>query len=76
MLSAFMLLGHSSTVHRLYTERPLGAGTRISVDGHGEGVYQAWTRNMVGANTHTIHFDAGGRQEIQLKPLAGHWRAL
>ena len=53
-----------------------GAGIRISVDGYGEGVYQTWTRNMMGGNSHIIHFDNGGRQEILLKPLAGKWRTL
>jgi hypothetical protein len=52
---------------------PGSAGTRISVDGHGEGVYQAWSQNVIGANDHTVHFDRSGRQEVQLKPLTGKW---
>ena len=52
---------------------PGSAGTRISVDGHGEGFYQTWSQNVIGANDHTVHFDRSGRQKVQLKPLTGKW---
>ena len=57
-------------------DQALSPGTRLVVEGYGEGIYLEWTQHMVGANTHAIHFDRGGRQELQLKPLAGKWQVL
>ena len=52
----------------------LAAGTRIFVEERGTGTYLEFARQMVGANIHTVHFDEGGRQQLQLKPLS--WRVL
>ena len=57
-------------------DQALAPGTRLVVEGYGEGIYIEWTQRLVGANTHAIHFDTGGRQEVQLKPLAGKWQVL
>ena len=52
----------------------LAAGTRIFVEERGTGTYLEFARQMVGSNQHTVHFDEGGRQQLQLKPLS--WRVL
>jgi hypothetical protein len=49
-------------------DEPVLPGTRISVQGQGEGVYQAFNRSKVGANQHTVDFSSGGGvKKIKLK---------
>ena len=50
-------------------DHELPAGTRISVAPHGAGSYAGFHRKRVGANRHTIDFDEGGRQAVQLRGL-------
>ena len=50
-------------------DQELRPGTRISLISHGEGSYVSFKRKRIGANRHTIDFDASGRQVVRLKGL-------
>ena len=52
----------------------LTAGTRITVDGMGEGTYVAFKASWIGANTHTIEFDSGETQKMKLRDH--DWRII
>lgn len=55
-------------------DEPVLSGTRISVQGHGEGIYQHFSRSKVGANQHTIEFSSGGLKKLKLKGV--RWAVL
>ncbi len=50
-------------------DKPLLAGTRIAVVGHGVGSYVSCVERWVGANDHTIEFDDGCTKTLQLREL-------
>eukprot|EP01043_Picozoa_sp_COSAG02_P055899 COSAG02_NODE_6552_length_3500_cov_56.166422_2_plen_516_part_00 len=49
-------------------DRALLRGTRLAIDKLGEGTYEAFERNSVGANTHHITFKRG-TQQVKLRGL-------
>jgi hypothetical protein len=54
----------------------LPAGTRLRVEGFGDGVYERWERKTFGANAHFVHF-GGGVQQVALRDLApSQWWVL
>jgi hypothetical protein len=50
-------------------DEALAAGTRLRVLQYGEGVYERFERNTVGANDHWIRVDSGGTEKVALKEL-------
>jgi hypothetical protein len=55
-------------------DRELPQGTCILLASHGPGTYVSFKRKRVGANQHTIEFEKGGRQVVELKGL--HWSTV
>ena len=49
-------------------DEALPAGTRLRVEGLGEGTYERFSKNMIGANDHFVRFGTGV-QTVQLKKL-------
>lgn len=49
-------------------DEELPAGTRLQVEPHGEGTYERWRKNRIGANDHFVRF-ASGVERVQLKKL-------
>ena len=49
-------------------------GTRVSVDGMGEGTYTNFKASWIGANTHTIEFDSGETKRMRLSGV--DWRVI
>ena len=57
----------------------LPAGTRLRVEGLGDGVYERWERKTFGANAHFLDFgdEHGGVQQVALRDLApSQWWVL
>eukprot|EP01048_Picozoa_sp_COSAG05_P011192 COSAG05_NODE_1040_length_6068_cov_46.397219_1_plen_377_part_00 len=57
----------------------LPAGTRLHVEGLGDGVYERWERKTFGANAHFLDFggEHGGVQQVALRGLApSQWWVL
>ena len=54
----------------------LPAGTRLRVEGLGDGVYERWERKTFGANVHFVDF-GDGAQQVALRGLApSQWSVL
>eukprot|EP01044_Picomonas_judraskeda_P042341 COSAG03_NODE_21747_length_300_cov_0.587065_1_plen_75_part_01 len=54
----------------------LPAGTRLRVEGLGDGVYKRWERKTFGANAHFLDF-GDGAQQVALRGLApSQWWVL
>eukprot|EP01046_Picozoa_sp_COSAG06_P034120 COSAG06_NODE_3546_length_5201_cov_21.568013_1_plen_491_part_10 len=62
--------------HAAMQDLALPAGTRLRVEGLGDGVYERWERKTFGANAHFIDF-GGGVQRVALRSLApSQWSVL
>jgi hypothetical protein len=55
--------------HAAMQDTALPAGTRLRVEGLGDGVYERWERKTFGANAHFLDFGAGA-QQVALRGLA------
>jgi hypothetical protein len=63
--------------HAAMQDAALPAGTRLHVEGLGDGVYERWERKTFGANAHFLDFGAGGVQQVALRGLApSQWWVL
>jgi hypothetical protein len=65
--------------HIALRDTALPAGTRLRVEGLGDGVYERWERKTFGANAHFIDFsdEHGGVQQVALRGLApSQWWVL
>ena len=57
-------------------DEALPAGTRLRVEPHGEGTYERWGKNLIGANDHFVRF-ASGVEMVQLKKLGAQaWHVV
>jgi hypothetical protein len=62
--------------HAALQDTALPAGTRLRVEGLGDGVYERWERKTFGANAHFLDF-GGGAQQVALRSLApSQWSVL
>eukprot|EP01046_Picozoa_sp_COSAG06_P024721 COSAG06_NODE_2032_length_7794_cov_35.231839_1_plen_402_part_00 len=62
--------------HAAMQDLALPAGTRLRVEGLGDGVYERWERKTFGANAHFLDFGAGA-QQVALRGLApSQWSVL
>jgi hypothetical protein len=62
--------------HIALRDTALPAGTRLRVEGLGDGVYERWERKTFGANAHFLDF-GGGVQQVALRGLApSQWSVL
>ena len=48
--------GIAAATELLKADKAVAPGTRIQVDGHGEGVYVSFESRWIGANEHTLDF--------------------
>jgi hypothetical protein len=64
--------------HAALQDTALPAGTRLRVEGLGDGVYERWERKTFGANAHFLDFGVwGGVQQVALRSLAPwQWSVL
>jgi hypothetical protein len=62
--------------HAALQDTALPAGTRLRVEGLGDGVYERWERKTFGANAHFLDF-GDGAQQVALRGLApSQWSVL
>lgn len=62
--------------HAALQDTALPAGTRLRVEGLGDGVYERWERKTFGANAHFVDF-GDGAQQVALRGLApSQWSVL
>jgi hypothetical protein len=59
----------SEQYYKGQADEPLREGTRVRVSNHGEGVYERFSRSMIGANNHYICFNSGCTKKVVLKKL-------
>eukprot|EP01051_Picozoa_sp_SAG22_P000034 SAG22_NODE_1_length_62449_cov_158.689270_34_plen_324_part_00 len=57
-------------------DRAMPVGTRIHVEGRGEGVVRGFKRKAVGANEHLIEFGRQLAEPVKLKETARCWRII
>lgn len=57
-------------VAAVQSDSALQIGMRLNIPGLGNGTYQGYVRNLVGANSHTIDFDTSGPQTLDLRDPA------
>ena len=51
-----------------------GIGTRLSIEGFGEGTYEGFEMHWIGANEHTISFGAADQRVLKLRDL--QWQVI
>jgi len=67
--------GIAAATELLQADKAVPPGTRIQVDGHGEGVYVSFESKWIGANEHTLAFPGGegggggGQKALKLRDL-------
>merc|ERR550537_1396024 len=61
-------------------DKELPPGTRLRVEGYGDGVYESFASNWFGANEHTLRFEdksgGGGYRLIPLKLRDMSWEVI
>ena len=76
LLANPQLLREGDARRRGLADEALPAGTRLRVEPHGEGTYERWGKNRIGANDHFVRF-ASGVQKVQLKKLGAQaWQVV
>ena len=68
LLANPQLLREGDARRRGLADEALPAGTRLRVVTYGEGTYERWGKNRIGANNHFVRF-ASGVEKVQLKKL-------
>ena len=71
--------GIATSTEQLSADKGLMKGTRIEVEGHGEGVYESFESKWIGANEHTLNFQNDGhvvstRKVLKLRDL--RWKVV
>jgi hypothetical protein len=73
------MIAQEPAMHAALHDTALPAGTRLRVEGLGDGVYERWERKTFGANAHFLDFgdEHGGVQQVALRGLApSQWSVL